>query len=49
MEFNWGFFNPDLVNKKIPLFLSVVEIDASLYLQPISKEVFVFMESVFLS
>jgi hypothetical protein len=49
MGFNWGFFNTDLVNKKIPLFLSVVEINASVYLQSINKEVFVFMERVVLS
>lgn len=50
MAFDLGFpQSPDLVNKKMLLYLSVVEIDAVLYLHPISKEVFVLMHSVVLS
>lgn len=50
MAFDLGFpQSPDLVNKKMLLYLSVVEIDAILGLQSISKEAFVLMYSVVLS
>lgn len=50
MAFDLGFpQSSDLVNKKMLLYLSVVEIDAIFDLHPVGKEVFVLMYSVVLS
>lgn len=50
MTFDMGFpHSPDLVNKKMLLYLSVVEVDSVFGPHAISKEVFVLMYSVVLS